>query len=161
MKFIQKDINKTLLYLLLIPLILSILVAVYYQYKFKNVSVEYDKDKEELEVFTGRIVLEQLNKTISDQVTAQKGKELLEQWYSNLKAENEELKKQLEHLKNESSEFDFGANAQNIDLRKLHNRITMLQKTLTDVNVQIAEIAVKIRELCEETKSAGQKNEKC
>ena len=160
-KHIKKDVNKVLLFLIIVPLLLFAWFSVYYQSTLKNISLEYNKSREKLEETTGKIVLEQLNETLKSKETALQDKEALEKGYYDLKVENEDLKLQKESLETElnsvKSELQDTKNKFNIIQTRFQEVQNGLSKAYDDMSI----LRARIKELCSKLEAAGSSDEKC
>ena len=94
----KKDINKVLLFLIIVPLILFAISTNYYENKIKNISDEYNKNQVLLKA-TGNAILQSNETNLKE--TFQKDKEFLEKRYFDLKTENEVLRNDKEKLQTE------------------------------------------------------------
>ena len=101
MKFIQKDINKRLLVLVIVLLILLSGITIYYEVALRHVLNKYNKDHEIYGEFTANIVINEVNKTSNLKENVQKYKEYLEKKYDDLNTVNDNLRKEIGNLKSE------------------------------------------------------------
>lgn len=101
MRFIRKDFDKRLLFLLVSMLVLLILFLVYYEINYRKLLSKYDKNQEIFGGLTANAVLDELNKTSSMKEAVLKYREYFEKRYTELLIQNENLNSQIESLKSE------------------------------------------------------------
>ena len=100
-KFIQKDINRRLLILVLVLLVLYSATTIYYETRLSKIMNQY---KSEQQIFGGlspNAVLQELNNTSDLRENVQKYKEYLGKKYDDLNTVNNNLKKEIESLQAE------------------------------------------------------------
>ena len=156
MVIIKKDVNKMLLFLVLIPIVLFISFSAYYDNKLKNITAEYDKGI--LKEATGNIVLE-LNETIQSKEIALKAKESLEQKYSELQSENEGLKSERDKMQTELNSVK--SELEQIKFSKLQEQFQQVQDSLIKANGEISRLIARTNELCRKLEENGGNDEKC
>ena len=158
--------NKTLLFLVLVPLILFAGFSAYYQETLKNISTEYGQNREQLEKVTGELILEETkaNESLQVKETVQKDKEVLEKGFNELKNENLVLKKEKSSLEQElisvkselqKTKSEVQEEKEKFNLLKL--RFDAVEKGLIKANEEISRLIARIKELC----SSGCSDDQC
>ena len=144
----KKDVNLTLLLLIVVLILIYSIFSVHYNQTLSNVTKYYSNNS--VKSTTGNVVLQQN----SPNSLLQKDKEELERRYfesnnenTNLTEENIELKSQLRNLQEQ--------------FNKLNNRFSEVQEALQKANDGISRLIARNNELCRELKEAGGKDEKC
>lgn len=139
MAVIKKDVNKVLLFLLIVPIVLFISFSTYYDNKLKNLAIESDK-------ITGRVSLAEANSS---------KEEFLEEKYAYLSLESEDLKQ--DRLKMESELALTKSELQNLNdkFSRLQQQFQYIQESLVNANEQISKLIAKNNELCRKLKEKG------
>ncbi|MDP3765434.1 MAG: hypothetical protein Q8R04_02895 [Nanoarchaeota archaeon] len=157
MKFLAKDVNKSLLVLIIFFLILFITFTIYYESVLRNTSAEksqYDKKFGEL---TSQLVLEKLSKSAKLNEIALIDKTSLEEKYSDLAAQNENLKKEKMELQEEitllKSELEYHK-------VKLDGPVAQF-RLIQNKNQQISQLKEKIDALCSRLKYNNFSEKEC
>ena len=96
MKFIQKDINKRLLVLVIVLLVLLTSFNIYYTITYTNLLNRYNKIQEIFGELTANAIIDQFNKT-----SVQTYKDYLERKYDDLSTVNKKLRDEVINLKSE------------------------------------------------------------
>lgn len=161
MVLIKKDVNRILLFLVILPIILFSGFSIYYYNQLQNISTEFNKSKEMLLSTAGQAVRESYNETIQLKESFQKDREALEKGYSDLNAENqqlainnEKLKAELDSTKSELEDYKskFGI---------LEQRFKELQENLIKANEELGKLKSRVRILCKKLEEAGSSDESC
>lgn len=142
---IKRDVNRTLLFLVLVPIILFISFSTYYDNKLKNLSVESDKSREILA--TGQAVFAEANYSLKE--------DFFEERYSSLDSENEGLKQ--DRLKMEQELALTKSELQNLNdkFSRIQQQFQQVQNSLIQANEQISSLIFKNHELCRKLKEKG------
>ena len=106
MKFLTKDVNKSLLVMITFFLILFAAFTVYYQTELRGVVSEKNKYDEKIGAITAQLIIQKLNKSDSLKETAMIDKIVLEDKYNELAAKNEQLQSETQSLKKEITVLD-------------------------------------------------------
>ena len=106
MKFLTKDVNKSLLVMITFFLILFIAFTVYYQTQLRGVVSEKNKYDEKLGAITAQLIVQKLNKSNRLKEIALMDKVVLEDKYNELAAKNEQLQSETQSLKKEITILD-------------------------------------------------------
>ena len=106
MKFLTKDVNKSLLVMITFFLILFAAFTVYYQTQLRGVVSEKNKYDEKIGAITAQLIIQKLNKSDSLKETAMIDKIVLEDKYNELAAKNEQLQSETQSLKKEITVLD-------------------------------------------------------
>ena len=144
MKFIQKDINKRLLVLVIVLLILLSSITIYYEAALRHVLNKYNKDHEIYGEFTANVVINEFNKTSNMKENAQKYKEYLEKRYDDLNTLNDNLRKNIEGLRAELNLVK-----SQIDYQKAREVGPTEQfRLFQNKNEEISKLRIIIKQLC-------------
>lgn len=148
MKFLSKDVNKSLLVLITFFLVLFIAFTVYYQTSLRNIVKEKSQYDEKLGMITAQLIAQKLNKTNNLKDIALIDKSVLEDKYNQLVAQKEELESEKEALSKEitllKSELEYGQ--AKIDGPTAQFRL------IQDKNEQIRQLKSRIDNLCMQLK---------
>ena len=101
MKFIQRDVNKRLIFLVVLLLVLLTVSTIYYGFTLKNLLDRYNKDQEIFGKITSNTVINDLNTSSNLQKKVKVYKEYIENRYDELNTLNNNLKNEVERLKAE------------------------------------------------------------
>jgi len=153
---IKNDVNKALLFLIIIPILVFIVFSTYYDNKLKNISMEYNRNREEFEKVTAQAILEQLNETLLSKEIAIQDKEIMEENYFNLKTENEDLRKDRDKLKAELDHVNGQLEMQKNNFNILQARFQQIQSGLSKANDEISRLIARNQELCRKLKEKGE-----
>ena len=156
MVVIKNDVNKALLFLIIIPILVFIVFSTYYDNKLKNISMEYNRNREEFEKVTAQAILEQLNETLLSKEIAIQDKEIMEENYFNLKTENEDLRKDRDKLKAELDHVNGQLEMQKNNFNILQARFQQIQSGLSKANDEISRLIARNQELCRKLKEKGE-----
>lgn len=157
MKIIKKDVNKSLLLLVMFFLVLFISFTVYYQIALRDVVKEkshYDRD---LGMITAQLILERLNKSDNLKELALLDKAVLEYKYNELAAENENLRNEIKSLKGEITLLKSEIEYNNI---RIEGPVAQF-RAIQDKNQQIRQLQEKIELLCKALKSRNISEPEC
>lgn len=157
MKFLTKDVNKSLLVLVIFFLILFIVFTAYYENSLRGILNRYNKDQEIFGGLTANAVIEEFNKTSNLKENVQKYKEYLENRYDELSMMNENLKSENENLKAE-----LGLIKSSIEYQKAKEIRPTQQFLLYQSKVEeIGRLKKRINELCLEFKALNVTRREC
>jgi len=157
MKFLTKDVNKSLLILVIFFLILFIVFTAYYENSLRILLNRYNKDQEIFGELTANAVIEELNRTSNLKENAQKYKEYLENRYSELSIMNENLKNEKDNLKDE-----LGLIKSSIEYQKAKEIRPTQQFLLYQIKVEeIGKLKKKIDALCLSLKNNNLSEKEC
>ena len=157
MVYIRKDVNQILLFLTIIPIILFITLSIHYENKLKDISSEYNQKIENFQDVSGKVVLTQLNETLSLKEVALKDKERLENEYYQLKIENEALAKDKDRLQSELEIVKAELSVKSSQFNTLQSRFNEIQNSLIEANEAISRLSARAQELCRKLEEKGEK----
>lgn len=144
MKFLKKDINRRLLVLIVFFLVIFIGFTVYYEYTIKKVLNAKSQTDDLLIGVTGNSILQKLNQTDKLKEIALLDKAVLENKYTQLLSQNENLKKEKENLEQQiivlKSEIEYN------DV-KLDGPVAQF-RLIQDKNQQISKLKRVIQSIC-------------
>lgn len=152
---IKKDINKSLLVLMIFLLVAILSSITFYELKLRQVMGNYNKDRELYNWITANSIVEQLNRTSILKNTALNDKKYLEMKYDELSIQNKKLLNEIENLKSElvivksTEEYQKGRDggpvvqfrliqAKNAEIEKLKKKINELCLMLKSYNLTAA-----------------------
>ncbi len=144
MKFLTKDVNKSLLVLVIFFLILFIVFTAYYENSIRNILKRYNKDQEIFGGLTANAVIEEFNKTSNLKENVQKYKEYLENRYDELSMLNENLKSENENLKAELGLIKSSTEYQKVKEIRPTQQFLLYQSKVEE----IGRLKKRINELC-------------
>ncbi|MEK6947152.1 MAG: hypothetical protein AABX32_06100 [Nanoarchaeota archaeon] len=151
MKFLKKDINRRLLVLIVFFLVIFIGFTVYYEYTIKKVLNAKSQTDDLLIGVTGNSILQKLNQTDKLKEIALLDKAVLENKYTQLLSQNENLKKEKENLEQQiivlKSEIEYN------DV-KLDGPVAQF-RLIQDKNQQISELNKIIDSICSKLKNSS------
>ena len=101
MRFLTRDVNKSLLMMIAFFLVMFIAFTVYYQIELKNVVSEKSKYDEKIGAITAQLILQKINKSNSLNEIAQMDKAVLEYRYNELAADNQKIQNEKEAFQQE------------------------------------------------------------
>ena len=144
MKFLTKDVNKSLLVLITFFLVLFIAFTVYYQVSLKSIVKEKNQYDEKLGMITAQLIAQKLNRSNNLKDIALIDKAVLEDKYNELAAQKDELENEKELLNKEiillKSETEY---------QKVNNDGPLAQfRLIQEKNEQIRQLKEKIGALC-------------
>lgn len=152
MKFINKDIDKRLLVLVVTLLVLLASLTIYYELTFTELLNKYNKNQEIFGGLTADAIIEDVNKTSNLKENVLRYKAYLEKRYDDLNTLNKNLKKEIESLKEEltlvKSQIEYQKakeigpteqfrlfQSKNIEVKKLKEKIKEFCKKLQAYNI--------------------------
>ena len=144
MKFLTKDVNKSLLVLIAFFLVLFIVFTVYYQIELRNVVIKKNEYDEKIGMVTAQLIAQKLNKSNNLKEIALMDKVVLENKYSELAAQNEELNNEKEALVHEITLLKSEIEYQKASIDGPVAQFRLIQEK----NQQISQLKKKIEELC-------------
>src|SRR3990167_363378 len=105
MAFMKKDVNMTLLLLIVAAVLLFAGFSVYYQSSFRDISLDYKTKLEQLQQVSKDLTTQkkELNETYALRVKAEQDKKALDQGYKSVSDENDQLKTDNSNLQSEVS----------------------------------------------------------
>lgn len=144
MKFLTKDVNKSLLVLITFFLVLFIAFTVYYQTSLKGIVKEKNNYDEKLGMITAQLIAQKLNKSNNLKDMALIDKAVLEDRYNEIAAQKAKLENDKEALSNEiillKSEIEY---------QKVKADGPVAQfRLIQDKNEQISQLKEKLNGLC-------------
>ena len=146
MKFLNHDINRTLLGLIIFFLIFFIISSLYYEISLKKIL--NNKNDVRLNQITAQSILENLNEKLNDSDRMKKialiDKEWLEEKYGDLRIKNEALSKEKISLKEEINLLKSQLEYQKVRLEGPSSQFMLIQGK----NQQIRLLKEKIDALC-------------
>ncbi|MBI1936167.1 hypothetical protein HYS31_07025 [Candidatus Woesearchaeota archaeon] len=151
----KKDVNKVLLFLLVVPLVLYAILSAYYESRLKDIEMKY------MENAAGNVVFSRINETIKSNAALKSDKESLERGYYELKSSNEELNNKNQKLLSEANSLKSEIESLKDKFDTLLERFQQVQNALISANDKNAKLSGKVSELCAKLKEAGGKDEKC
>ena len=157
MKFLNKDLNRRLLALIIGLLVLFIVFTVYYETTLNHILSTKKQNDENLGEITSRIVLEKLNQTYRLKQLALIDKYILEEKYNDLAVENENMKNKIKSLQEEitllKSEIDY----QKVKVEGPVGQFRLIQNK----NQLIQQLNEKISILCSRIKHYNSSDKEC
>ena len=157
MKFIQRDVNKRLLFLVILLLVLLAMSTIYYVFKLKSLSDRYSKDQEIFGEITSNAVINDLNTSSNLQKKVKVYKEYIENRYDELNTLNKNLKNEVESLKAELSLVKSQIEYQKAkDIGPTENFRLFQNK-----NDKINKLREQVKELCSEIEAHNISNKDC
>ena len=152
MKFIQKDIDKRLLFMVITLLILLTAVTIYYAFAFEKLLKRYNKNQEVFGEITANAVVEQFNKT-----SFQNYKEYLESRYDELNTLNKNLRSELVDVK-----YELILLKSQIEYKKASDIGPTEQfRLFQSKNDEINKLNEKVKELCSDIEERNMTNKQC
>ena len=163
MKFLKKDINLKLAFLIIVLLLLFAGFSVYYQKNLDKINQEYKEKREELDKITAKLVSEEAKALEISQIkeNAQKDKEVLEKGFNELKNENEVFKNGLSTAKYELEKTKAELQDKTDKFNLLQERFNQVEQSLVKANEEISRLTTRANELCEKLEAAGSSDEEC
>ena len=144
MKFLTKDVNKSLLVLITFFLVLFIAFTVYYQVSLRSVVKEKNQYDEKLGMITAQLIAQKLNRSNNLKDIALIDKAVLEDKYNELAAQKDELENEKELLNKEITLLK-----SEIEYQKVKNDGPAAQfRLIQEKNEQIRQLKSKIDALC-------------
>lgn len=144
MRFLAKDVNRSLLVLIAFFLVLFIAFTVYYEVSLKKaVSQKRDYD-EKTSMITAQLIVQKLNRSNSVQEIALMDKAVLEHKYNELAAEKEKLEAEKKELKEEITLLKSEIEYQKVKIDGPVAQFRLIQEK----NQLIRQLNEKIAELC-------------
>jgi len=150
-RFLKKDVNKSLLEMIAFFLILFVGFTAYYEFKTSSLLKEKLRSEEKLSEITSRLILEKLNNSENLTQIALIDKALLEDRYEELLVEKEELKSEIEQLKAELDIKESELEYQNVKSSGPVAQFRLIQGK----NEEIRKLREKIDALCSRLKNSS------
>lgn len=151
MNFLKKDINRRLLVLIIFFLVIFIGFTVYYEYTIRAVLKAKGTTDDLLGELGSRSIIQKLNQTDKLKEIALLDKAVLEDKYSQLTAQNENLRKENDNLQQEilllKSEIEYN----NVKLDGPVAQFRLIQ----DKNQQISELRKIVDSICSKLKNSS------
>ena len=144
MKFLSKDVNKSLLVLITFFLIFFIAFTVYYQVELKNVVSKKNEYDEKIGMITAQMIVQKLNKSSNQQEIAQMDKVVLEHKYNELASENQKMESEKEMLKQQIILLNSEIEYQKVKIDGPEAQFRLIQEK----NSQIQQLKENIKNLC-------------
>ena len=146
---IKKDINTMLLSMIMVLIVAFTSITAYYNYKLDVITLEYNSNLQEI---TGKAVLQKQNETVVLKESTKHDKEMLEQGYSSLKFENENLKAEKAGMESELNSAISGLEEQRNKFNILETRFREVQDSLSKANDEISRLIAMNKGLCRKVK---------
>ena len=151
MAFMRRDVNLTLLILIIVSIIIFAGFSAYYQTTFKGVSLEYKNKLEQLGKVTTELTTQKqkLNETYSMRVKAEEDKKTLDSRYRDASQENEQFKKDNEDLRAEvtTAKSQLGEKTAELDATK--GLLAQTQASLASANSQVSSLKTRLKNVCD------------
>ena len=144
MKYIKKDVNKTLLVLIIFFLVLFLFFTVYYEAALRKILNIEGQDTKKLTEITAQSILEKLNASENIRKYALMDRAALEDRYSDLVIQHENLKNERMRLEDEIVLLKSQIEYKNVSMGGSVSQFRLIQ----DKNGQIKELKYKIEALC-------------
>ena len=144
MKFLNHDINRTLLGLIIFFLVFFIISSVYYEISLKKIINNKNNSNNKLDDITVQAILDKLNDSDRLKETALIDKALLGEKYKDLFIQSEALNKEKAQLKEEITLLKSELEYQKVKLDGPLAQFRLIQ----DKNQQIRQLKEKIDALC-------------
>lgn len=157
MEYIKKDTDRNLIVLIIFFLILFISFTVYYESELRGISVKKWQNDKQIEEVTAQVMLEKLNSTERLNKLALIDKEFLEEKYSDLVVQHENLKKENSGLQEELTLMKSELEYQKVKIDGPVAQFRLIQ----DKNEQIKQLKEKISALCQSLKENNISDEGC
>ncbi len=165
MAFMKRDINITLLLLIVASILVFSGFTVYYQTTFKDVSLEYKSKLEQLQKVTSDLSTQkqQLSETYALRVKAEQDKRALDQSYKDLSDERNQLASDKESLEVELLNTKSDLAEKSTQLQSTQNQLASAQAELGSVKVQRDSYKADLAEVCDAytAKNSGVPHEEC
>ena len=157
MNFLKKDVNRRLLVVIIFFLIIFVAFTIYYEATLKTILKEKSRNEQLFGEFTGRSILEKLNRSDRLKEVAMMDKAVLEDKYTELQGQFDKLKQDNDALKEQiivlNSEIEY--NKVKIDGPVAQFRL------IQDKNEQLLAIKEKLNLLCAKLKSLNISEQGC
>ena len=166
--YLKKNVNFTLLALVITVLVGTVAITTYFQSTYKDVSTDLKAKAEQLEVISSNFTtkIKELNKTYSELQIKQLDKEKLDQLYTDLVNEKEkvdaelgvtrgkltETLTELARKKDELSDANYKILLQEDELTDLRVKVENQLSTIRSLNAQVDDLTKK---LCDEKTAQG------
>ncbi|HLG23830.1 MAG TPA: hypothetical protein VI564_02765 [Candidatus Nanoarchaeia archaeon] len=190
-KILKKDVNRVLLFLVVVVIFQFAAFTVYYYKNLTSIQSKYEQKENDLRDVTGNAVMQKENETLTAIRSAQQGQKAYEEKLYELSAlsgrfrdENEELKSRLENITGQLEEknleiFSLGKKSQSTtasnenlimekELKRKNDELDVLRQQydeilvrIIDANFEINEKSMVIGELCQELKNMNKSNDNC
>ena len=152
MKFMQKDINKRLLVLVIVLLVLLASFTIYYTLSFTNLLKRYNKNQEIFGEITANAIIDQFNKT-----SVQTYKDYLERRYNDLSTLNKKLRDEIVNQKSELIHIQSQLEYQKAKEIGPTEQFRLFQSK----NDEISRLNDKVKELCSELQAHNITDKNC
>ena len=170
MAFMRRDVNLTLLILIIVSIVIFAGFSAYYQTTFKGVSLEYKNKLEQLGKVTTELTTQKqkLNETYSMRVKAEEDKKTLDSRYRDASQENDQFKKDNEDLRAEvkTTKSQLGEKTAELDATK--GLLAQVQVSLSKATSEVSSLKTKVSGLqddvsriCAKLTAAGGSDSKC
>jgi len=148
MRFLTKDVNKSLLVMLIFFLVLFISFTVYYESSYRKLLGIKNQNDKRISEITAQLIIEKLNKTDTPKELALIDKAILENKYSALLIQKENLEKEKKELKQEITLLKSRLEYEDVRSDGPVAQFRLIQSK----NQQINELSEKIAVLCSKIK---------
>ena len=149
MVYIKKNVNFTLLALVITVLVGTVAITTYFQSTYKDVSKDLKTKAEQLEVISGNFTtkIKELNKTYGELQIKQLDKDKLDQLYTDLLKENEKIDAELSATKDKLTETISDLQQKKAELSDANYKILLQEDEITDLRVKVENQLSTIRSL--------------
>lgn len=144
MKFLKKDVNTSLIVLIIFFLFLFIGFTIYYESALRDVLHVKSQSDQQLNQMTASLVLDKFNNSNNLRKLALMDKALLEQKYNNLEMQNDKLNDEKSALQREITLLNSEIEYQKVKLEGPVEQFRLIQEK----NEQIRQLQEKINALC-------------
>ena len=144
MRFLTRDVNKSLLMMITFFLILFIVFTVYYQTELRSVVSQKNKYDEQIGAITAQLILQKINKSNNINEIAQIDKAVLEYKYNELSADNQKLENEKESLQRQITLLNSEIEYQKVKIDGPVEQFRLIQEK----NQQIRQLKEKIDGIC-------------
>ncbi|GEM_PF-2791315 len=157
MRFIKKDVDKRLLFLIIVLLVLFAASSVYYEVTYGHILSQYRKNQALIGELTANAVLDDLNKTTNLKENILQYKEYLDRRYDEVNTMNQKLKDEIASLQNELYLVKSQVEYQKAKEIGPASQFRLFQSKVEDVN----NLKQQLKELCSKFKSLNITESRC
>lgn len=153
--YMKKNVNFTLLALVIIVLVGTVAITTYFQSTYKDVSTDLKAKAEQLDVISSNFTtkIKELNKTYSELQIKQLDKEKLDQLYTDLVNEKEKVDAELGVTKDKLTETLTELERKKDELSDANYKLLLQEDELTDLRVKVDNLGKTINSLQDQVKS--------
>jgi len=164
MAFMKRDVNFSLLILIIVSILVFSGFSVYYQSTFKNISLDYKNKLEELGQVTSDLAVQkkELNETYTQRVKAEEDRKVLDVRFRDVSSENEQLNDDNSNLRTEVSNVKNDLAEKSAELSATINLLAKTQSDLIKTKSVRDRYKKDLEEVCDDyTTATGQEHEEC